>query len=71
MNFGSNVASLATFVAQGLVAWPVAIPMACANAAGSWCGSRMAIARGAGFIRWVFLAAAVAVAARMITTWVR
>ena len=68
MNFGSNVASLATFIAKGLVVWPVAIPMACANAAGSWCGSRMAIARGARFVRWVFLAAAVAVAARLAYT---
>lgn len=71
MNFGSNAASLATFIAKGLVAWPVAIPMAAANAAGSWCGSRMAIAKGARFLRWVFLAAAVAVAARMVTTLVR
>jgi hypothetical protein len=71
MNFGSNVASLAIFVAKGLVVWPVAIPMAAANAAGSWCGSRLAIAKGARFIRWVFLAAAVAVAARMISTLLR
>jgi uncharacterized membrane protein YfcA len=71
MNFGSNVASLAILVAKGLVVWPVAIPMAAANAAGSWCGSRMAIAKKARFIRWVFLAAAVAVAARMISTLVR
>jgi uncharacterized membrane protein YfcA len=68
MNFGSNVGSLATFVAHGLVVWSVALPMAAANAAGSWCGSHVAITRGARFIRWVFLAAAVVVAARMIRT---
>ena len=66
MNFGSNVGSLATFVAKGLVVWPVALPMAAANAAGSFCGSRLAIAKGARFVRWVFLAAALAVAARML-----
>jgi uncharacterized membrane protein YfcA len=66
MNFGSNVASLATFVAKGLVVWPLAIPMAVANAAGSWVGSTVAIAKGARFVRWVFLAAAVAVAGRML-----
>jgi uncharacterized membrane protein YfcA len=71
MNFGSNVASLATFAAKGLIVWPVAIPMAAANAAGSWFGSRMAIARGARFLRWVFLAAAVAVAAKMAWTLAR
>jgi len=71
MNFGSNVASLATFIAKGLVVWPVAIPMAAANAAGSWCGSRLAIARGAGFIRWVFLAAAVGIAGRLIAAVLR
>ena len=70
MNFGSNVASLATFIARDLVVWPVAIPMAVANAAGAWCGSRMAIAQGARFVRWVFLAAAVAVAARMLVALV-
>jgi hypothetical protein len=66
MNFASNVGSLATFICKGLVVWPVAIPMGVANALGSWIGASLAIRKGAGFVRWVFLGAAVAVAARMI-----
>lgn len=66
MNFASNVGSLATFIWKGLVIWPVAIPMGVANAAGSWVGSRLAIKKGARFVRWVFLAAAAAIAGRML-----
>ncbi|MBI2923892.1 MAG: TSUP family transporter [Planctomycetes bacterium] len=66
MNFASNVASLATFIAKGLVVWPIAIPMGLANAAGSWLGASLAITKGARFVRWVFLGAAAAVAARML-----
>ena len=66
MNFGSNLGSLATFIIAGLVIWPIAIPMGIANAAGSWIGSSLAIKKGARFVRWAFLLAAVAIAARMI-----
>lgn len=66
MNFASNVASLATFIVKGLIVWPVAIPMAIANAAGSWVGSSLAIKKGSRFVRWVFLLAAAAIAGRMI-----
>lgn len=66
MNWCSNVASLATFAAQGLVLWSLAIPMALANAAGAWCGASFAIAKGSGFVRWVFLAVAAVIAGTMI-----
>lgn len=66
MNMGSNVGSLATFIVKGLIVWPVAIPMAIANAAGSWIGSSLAIKKGAGFVRWAFLLAAAAIAGRML-----
>jgi hypothetical protein len=65
MNFGSNIGSVATFIGKGLVVWPLAIPMAVAGAAGSWVGSTLAIRQGARFVRWAFLAAAVAIAVRM------
>ncbi|MGQ0628635.1 MAG: sulfite exporter TauE/SafE family protein [Phycisphaerales bacterium] len=65
MNLGSNVGSLATFIALGLVAWPLALPMALANATGSYLGSRLAIAKGARFVRWAFLIAALGIAGRM------
>ncbi|KAF0246410.1 MAG: hypothetical protein FD180_768 [Planctomycetota bacterium] len=66
MNLGSNVGSLATFIVKGLIVWPIAIPMAIANAAGSWIGSSLAIKKGSGFVRWAFLLAAAAIAGRML-----
>jgi len=66
LNFSSNVASLVTFVLAGKVVWAIAIPMGLANAAGSWLGASLAILRGARFVRWTFLAVAVAVAARLV-----
>jgi uncharacterized membrane protein YfcA len=66
MNFGSNLGSLATFAIAGLVVWPIAIPMGLANAAGSFLGSTLAIRKGARFVRWAFLFAAVAIAGRML-----
>ncbi|MCX5688706.1 MAG: TSUP family transporter [Planctomycetota bacterium] len=65
MNFGSNIGSLMTFIVNGLVVWPIAIPMGIANAAGSWVGSTLAIKQGAKFVRWAFLFAAIVIAARM------
>lgn len=65
MNFGSNVGSLTTFIVNGLVVWPIAIPMGIANAAGSWVGSTLAIRQGARFVRWAFLFAALVIASRM------
>lgn len=66
MNLGSNIGSLATFMMAGLVIWPLAIPMGICNAAGSFIGSSLAIKQGARFVRWAFLFAAVAIAARML-----
>jgi uncharacterized membrane protein YfcA len=66
MNFGSNLGSLATFIVSGLVIWPIAIPMGLANAAGAYLGSTLAIKNGAKFVRWAFLVAALAIAARMM-----
>lgn len=66
MNFGSNIGSLATFIIAGVVIWPIAIPMGIANAAGAYVGSTLAIRKGARFVRWAFLLAALAIAARML-----
>lgn len=56
LNSATNVASVATFACTGHVWWSFAIPMAIANVAGSVLGTRLAIRRGSGFIRLVFLA---------------
>jgi uncharacterized membrane protein YfcA len=56
LNATSNLAALALFGLHGVIAWQVALPMALANVAGSYVGTRLALARGAGFVRGVFLA---------------
>jgi uncharacterized membrane protein YfcA len=40
--------------------------MGLANAAGAYLGSSLAIRKGAKFVRWAFLLAALAIAARMM-----
>ena len=43
------------FVPQGAVIWQLALPMAAANITGGYLGARLAMARGAGFVRVFFL----------------
>lgn len=56
LNWASNFAALVYFIPSGHVLWVVASFMAMANVLGAWIGSHMAISRGAGFIRVLFLA---------------
>jgi len=51
LNFASNIASLAVFVAGGQVIWTVGGAMVLGQALGAWLGSNMAIRRGVGLIR--------------------
>lgn len=55
VNLGTNLGALILFIPLGAVIWPLGLLMAVANVAGSWLGSRMAIARGAKFVRVLFL----------------
>lgn len=55
LNATSNVAALALFGAHGVIAWQVALPMALANVGGSYVGTRLALAHGAGFVRAAFI----------------
>jgi uncharacterized protein len=56
LNVATNIAALAWFVSAGHVMPQVAATMAVANVAGSYVGTHMALARGAGFVRGVFIA---------------
>ena len=71
VNFASNVASLGTFIISGVVEWRVALPMGAACACGAWLGAALAIRNGPRFVRWIFLAVAIAVAARLIVAAAR
>lgn len=55
VNFATNLGALLLFIPHGSVLWLLGGILAVANIAGSYLGSRMAIARGTGFIRIVFL----------------
>lgn len=55
VNFATNFGALVLFVSSGAVVWALALPMALANMCGGYLGSRTAIAKGAGFVRVVFL----------------
>lgn len=55
VNAATNLGSVTLFVFKGIIIWKIAIPMAVANAAGAFLGSRLAIAKGNRFIRIFFL----------------
>lgn len=55
VNFATNLGALLLFIPLGAVLWALGLMMAVANVAGSVLGSRMAVAKGAGFVRVVFL----------------
>ena len=54
-NMATNLAALVVFIPQGAVIWELALVMAAANVAGGYLGARVALARGAGFVRVFFL----------------
>ena len=55
INCGTNFAALVFFVYGGYVDYKLAIPVGACNMAGSYLGAHMAIKRGSGFVRILFL----------------
>jgi uncharacterized membrane protein YfcA len=55
VNLASNLAALLLFSLRGAVLWRIAIPMAAANALGSFVGARFAMKGGDKFVRVVVL----------------
>ncbi len=55
VNLATNLGSIVLFTMKGVILWPIAIPMAICNALGGMVGSKLAMAKGNGFIRTVFL----------------
>jgi uncharacterized membrane protein YfcA len=64
INVTTNLAALAYFVAHGNVRYELALPMAVFNISGSVIGSRVALRRGSGFVRVVFIVVVAALIAR-------
>ncbi|WP_028984598.1 TSUP family transporter [Sporichthya polymorpha] len=54
-NWATNFASLCVFVPQGAVLWRVGLVMGACNLAGGYLGARVAVRRGARFVRVFFL----------------
>jgi len=54
-NWATNVGALCVFVPQGAVMWEVGLLMGACNLLGGYLGARTAVARGAGFVRVVFI----------------
>ncbi len=56
VNVATNLAALLVFGARGDIRWGWALPMAAANAAGGLLGAKLALSRGAPFVRRVMQA---------------
>jgi uncharacterized membrane protein YfcA len=65
VNAIASFGALLWFLSQGLVLLELTLPLAACNVAGSQLGSRLAIRRGSGFVRVVFLVVAVALIGRL------
>ena len=66
MNFVSNAAALAVFIAFGQVAWVLGLTMGAALMVGAFLGARTAIKGGSKFIRPVFITVVLALTARLV-----
>lgn len=67
VNVATNAMALAWFGSHGAVLWPLGAAMALANVAGAQLGARMALRRGTGFVRSLFVAIVGALIAK--TAW--
>ncbi|GAA2888212.1 hypothetical protein GCM10020220_093010 [Nonomuraea rubra] len=65
INIGTNVGALLVFGLQGHVNWALGLGMAAFNVAGAQLGARMALKRGAAFVRIVLLVVVVAMVIRL------
>ncbi|QIX27803.1 TSUP family transporter [Nocardioides sp. JQ2195] len=54
-NWATNVASLVIFIPQGAVMWRIGLLMGVANLVGGYMGARVAVAKGAAFVRAFFV----------------
>lgn len=54
-NWATNLAALCVFVPQGAVLWGVGLLVGAANLVGGYLGARVAVARGARFVRVFFI----------------
>ena len=66
INMVFTIVALVVFVWNGQVDWTIGILLAIGNSAGAWIAARMAIERGAEFVRYVLIAVVVISAIRFL-----
>ncbi len=64
-----TISALGVFLANGQVQWGVGLLLAIGSVSGAWVAARMAVRRGAGFVRWVVAVVIVASALDMLGVW--
>lgn len=64
-NVATNLGALVVFVPQGAVLWRLGLLMGLANVVGGYLGARTAVARGASFVRAVFVVVSAALLLRL------
>ncbi|MFB4313477.1 TSUP family transporter [Actinomadura sp. 21ATH] len=65
INTATNLGALLVFGMQGQILWAIGLAMAVCNIVGAQAGARMAINRGAGFVRVVLLVVVVALVIKL------
>ena len=65
VNFATNAGALIIFVPYGAVLWGLGLAMGTANLLGGYLGARMAVAKGSGFVRVVFIVVVLTLIARL------
>ncbi len=68
MNFTSNAASLAMFITGGKIHWDAGLVMGFGQLLGARLGAKMVVARGAKFIRPIFITVVLALSVRLLAT---
>jgi uncharacterized membrane protein YfcA len=61
-----TVAALAVFVINGQVVWAIGLILGVGNMLGAWVAARMAVERGATFVRWVLIAVVAVSGAKLL-----
>ena len=55
LNFASNIAGVVMFGILGLIDFSYALPMGLSMIVGAWCGAHMALKKGTGYVRPLFI----------------
>ena len=65
INLATNIAAVILFTSTGNIAYHLAIPMAVCSVVGAFLGSRLAVLKGSGFVRVLFLVVVMGVMAKL------